>query len=194
MKFEITDDHIGVFDNFFPDDLLDMYIQHFEYCKESGLTFQRNEQRYKDESVATPMFHPDYPKNAERNIKDLSRPFTEIFWKDCYSKYMDKYEVLSRYDQHEISSIKIQKTLPGEGYHVWHCESQSRNSSDRFIAFGLFLNTVDEGGETEFLYQHKRFASIKNRLLIWPSQFTHTHRGNPPLKGEKYLLTGWVGF
>jgi hypothetical protein len=107
---------------------------------------------------------------------------------------MDKYEILSRYERHEISSIKIQKTLPGEGYHVWHCESATKNLSDRFIAFGLYLNTVEEGGETEFLHQHKRFAPIRNRLLIWPAQFTHTHRGNPPLKGEKYLLTGWVGF
>jgi hypothetical protein len=194
MKFEITDDHIGVFDNFFPDDLLDMYIKHFEYCVEFGLTFHRNEQRYRDEGISVPMFHPDYPKDVERNIKDVSQPFVEIFWRDCYSKYVDKYEILSRYERCEISSIKIQKTLPGEGYHVWHCESATRNSSDRFIAFGLYLNTVEEGGETEFLHQHKRFAPIRNRLLIWPAQFTHTHRGNPPLKGEKYLLTGWVGF
>ena len=191
MKFEITEDHIGIFDNFFPEEMLDLYVKHFEYCREFGLTFQRNEQRFKDESVTVPMFHPNYPKELERNIKDVGQPFTEIFWRECYSRYVGKYEILSRHDNLDISSMKIQKTLPGEGYHVWHCESTHRDR-DRVLAFGLYLNTVEDGGETEFLYQHKRFAPIKNRLLIWPAQFTHTHRGNPPLKGDKYLLTGWV--
>lgn len=24
--------------------------------------------------------------------------------------------------------------------------------------------------------------------------FTHTHRGNPPISGTKYIITGWVEF
>jgi len=56
----------------------------------------------------------------------------------------------------------------------------------------VFLNDVDEGGETEFLYQNKRIAPKKGRMVIWPSSFTHTHRGNPPLSGSKYIITGWI--
>ena len=56
----------------------------------------------------------------------------------------------------------------------------------------LYLNTVEEGGETEFLYQSVRFKPVKNTLLIWPAGYTHTHRGNPPLSNEKYIVTGWV--
>jgi len=56
------------------------------------------------------------------------------------------------------------------------------------------LNDVEEGGETEFLYLKKRFKPIRDRLLIFPAGFTHTHRGNPPLSGDKYILTGWVEF
>ena len=28
-------------------------------------------------------------------------------------------------------------------------------------------------------------------LLFWPSDFTHTHRGNPPLGATKYIATSW---
>ena len=28
-------------------------------------------------------------------------------------------------------------------------------------------------------------------LLIFPAAFTHTHRGNPPLGGVKYIATTW---
>ena len=46
--------------------------------------------------------------------------------------------------------------------------------------------------ETEFLYQSKRIDPIAGRTLIWPPGFTHKHRGNPPLKGEKIYMTGWL--
>ena len=26
---------------------------------------------------------------------------------------------------------------------------------------------------------------------IFPAGFMHTHRGNPPISNDKYILTGW---
>jgi hypothetical protein len=56
----------------------------------------------------------------------------------------------------------------------------------------LYLNDVDEGGETEFLYQSIRIKPKKGTLILCPGSFTHTHRGNPPLSGEKYIVTTWI--
>jgi len=58
----------------------------------------------------------------------------------------------------------------------------------------VYLNDVEEGGETEFLYQHKRLKPEQGTLVIWPASFTHTHRGNPPLSNDKYIVTGWTEF
>ena len=55
-----------------------------------------------------------------------------------------------------------------------------------------YLQAPSEGGETEFLYQSKRIDPVVGRTLIWPPGFTHKHRGNPPLKGEKFYITGWM--
>ena len=91
--------------------------------------------------------------------------------------------------------IKLQKTLPGEGYHAWHCEVSDIPSSRRFLLCMLYLNDVNEGGETEFLYQHKRIKPVKRRVVICPTAFTHTHRGNPPLGNTtKYMINGWMQF
>jgi hypothetical protein len=60
------------------------------------------------------------------------------------------------------------------------------------MAFILYLNDVEDGGETEFLYYHKRIKPKQGTLILFPAGYTHTHRGNPPLKGSKYILTGWV--
>jgi hypothetical protein len=91
-------------------------------------------------------------------------------------------------------AVKIQKTSPGQGFHVWHCENNCGQINSRFIAWTLYLNDVEEGGETEFIYQHKRVKPEAGKLVIWPAGFTHTHRGNPPLKGDKYIATGWYRY
>ena len=58
----------------------------------------------------------------------------------------------------------------------------------------LYLNTVEEGGETEFLYQSMRVSPVQGTMLLWPAPWTQTHRGNPPLKGTKYIITTWLEF
>ena len=59
----------------------------------------------------------------------------------------------------------------------------------------IYLNDLpddDDGGETEFLNQKCRFKPKKNMGLVWPGGITHLHRGNPPLKRTKRILTGWI--
>jgi hypothetical protein len=56
------------------------------------------------------------------------------------------------------------------------------------------LNDVEEGGETEFYYQDKKIKPKAGRMVIAPSGFTHTHRGNVPTSNDKYILTSWVLF
>jgi len=58
----------------------------------------------------------------------------------------------------------------------------------------LYLNTVEEGGETEFLYQSVRVPPVQGTLSLSPAAWTHTHRGNSPLKGNKYIITTWLEF
>jgi len=92
-----------------------------------------------------------------------------------------------------FTCLKIQKTLPTEGYHVWHIEhGKGHGYSDRAFVFSIYLNDVEEGGETEFLHFSKRVKPKKGRIVIWPAAFPYVHRGNPPLSGEKYILTSWM--
>ena len=92
-----------------------------------------------------------------------------------------------------LTELKIQKTLPTEGYHVWHIEhGKGWQNEPRAFVFSVYLNDVEEGGETEFLHFSKRVKPKKGRIVIWPAGFPYVHRGNPPLAGEKYILTSWM--
>jgi len=92
-----------------------------------------------------------------------------------------------------FTSLKLQKTLPTEGYHVWHIEhGPGFDYGSRAFVFSIYLNDVEEGGETEFLHFSKRVKPKAGRIVIWPAAFPYLHRGNPPLSGEKYILTSWM--
>jgi len=93
----------------------------------------------------------------------------------------------------QLTSLKIQKTLPTEGYHLWHVEhGQGFVNEARAFVYSIYLNDVEEGGETEFLHFSKRVKPKAGRIVIWPAGFPYLHRGNPPLSGEKYILTSWM--
>ena len=63
---------------------------------------------------------------------------------------------------------------------------------DSRSTFILYLNDVEEGGETEFLYYPKRIKPKQGTIILFPGSMTHTHRGNQTLSNEKYIITGWV--
>jgi hypothetical protein len=90
------------------------------------------------------------------------------------------------------SGIKLQRTRPSQGYHVWHCENTDQANRGRVVSWILYLNDVSCGGETEFLHLSERVAPKSGRLLLFPAGWTHTHRGNPPLTNDKYIVTGWI--
>ena len=87
--------------------------------------------------------------------------------------------------------FKIHKVRKSEGYHVWHYERSSPENIDRLMAYMTYLEVPKKGGETEFLHQSLRIDPVVGRTLVWPAGYTHIHRGNPPLKGEKMYITGW---
>ena len=64
--------------------------------------------------------------------------------------YIETTGVDHAFDTHEFhyTTLKIQKTLPTEGYHVWHIEhSKGYHNEARALVFSIYLNDVEEGGE-----------------------------------------------
>ena len=88
--------------------------------------------------------------------------------------------------------VKIQKYLPGEAYFKTHYENEGNSESiKRHLTFMTYLNTVKEGGETEWPSQELKLKPIKGLTAIWPAHFTHPHRGIPAPGETKYIITGW---
>ena len=95
--------------------------------------------------------------------------------------------------------INLQRYTAGQGgYPYWHCELYPRDPTaetlHRHVLWTVYLNDGFAAGETEFLYQNRKVTPRAGSLLIAPAAFTHTHRGNRPEGGDKYIATSWILF
>jgi len=196
LKYNISDDFIGVFDGLFSKEYCDKWIEHFEKANQNGLSYNRSQAFQRDSHIGADNAI-DYDVSTFYHNHDMKfgcSEFNNKFWEVCYSLYSEKFSILKTAEMHKIYTVKVQRTSPKEGYHVWHCEDTTRLHRNRILTFMVYLNDIEDGGETEFLYLSKRVKPTAGRVLIWPSGFTHTHRGNPPLKDTKYIITGWIEF
>jgi len=87
--------------------------------------------------------------------------------------------------------FNIQKYQPTQGYHQWHCEKASINTSKRHLVYMTYLNDVKKGGETEWYYQKLKVKPEKGLTFIWGSDWTFTHKGHTTIDEDKYIITGW---
>jgi hypothetical protein len=112
--------------------------------------------------------------------------------KPSIQHFLQTYPGIDHVPVTSISS-KMQKCSPGQGYHTFHWE-QTPNSPLRAVVWLLYLNDIYEGGETELLNFGERISPREGRLLVFPAAWPWIHRGNPPLVGTKYIVTGWYNY
>jgi hypothetical protein len=193
QKKEEIKDFIGVYDNYVPDMMIDQLIELFNKHQLEKRTYTRLSENSLDFFKADEATNLNFNQEYEGWIQHvLALPENIMMAINHYLRHVPIDKYVSSKELH-FNTIKIQKTLPKQGYHVWHVEAGSTYEQlKRVLVYSMYLNDVEEGGETEFLYQSVRVKPVKGRIVIWPAYFPFVHRGNPPLKGEKYLLTSWL--
>jgi hypothetical protein len=135
----------------------------------------------------------DYSFNATLHLPRAAKIIDDVL-QQCVEQYARAYFVVKQI-RASSKEVKLQKTPPRGGYHFWHCEHFNQESGPRVLAWMIYLNDIPLGeGETEFIWQKLRVQPEAGKCLIWPTQFTHTHRGNPVYSTDKYIATGWYTF
>jgi hypothetical protein len=195
---------VGIYEDAFTPEFCQDAITRFDRLAENGLAKSRQElndagKATKDDiAIWTGGLYQEGEPDAEADMVNMSTKigieFNEVYWGKCYPHYAEHFDPLKTSATHAVYANKVQRTKVGQGYHVWHYESSSREASNRLLTHIVYLNDVEEGGETELLYFNKRIKPKAGTLIIFPAAFTHTHRGNPPLSNDKYIITGWTEF
>lgn len=189
-------DHIALYKNVYPEGYCQHMIAEFERLEQGGVGSDR--QRSEGAKHHEKSDHHIFINMRNHGVQDFNgRNSCDLFFdglQKCYDVYTDKYSILKDSGKISATYMKMQRTGPGGGYHVWHCEQGGGSAANRAVVYMLYLNTLapEDGAETEFLYQKKRFNPTENTMVLWPAAYTHAHRGNPVLgETHKYIITGW---
>jgi hypothetical protein len=183
-------DFIGVYENSLSKENCDFAIQNFErHVSINPSSIQNNKEQFSIEEMG----RLDFTIFAENMPIELSKIINKTL-DDCLHFYTEEFFSLKQVKARS-EEIKLQRTPPKGGYHIWHCEAQNRKSMNRVLTWMIYLNDIPDGeGETEFLWQGIRVKPKAGTCVIWPAQFTHPHRGNPVYSCDKYIATGWYTY
>ena len=182
------EDFIGIYDDALAPNFCDAIIEAFEHYYKTGSVFCENNQF---ENTIAGRFDWALDLSQMATVMDTAseRDLNEVLM-SCFRQYVNKYGHLKDGTYYSVCQ-KVQKTPAGGGYHVWHDENTSVAHMSRKVVWMFYLNDDFEGGETEFLYYHRRIVPKKGTLLLWPAGMTHAHRGGLVTQGMKYVVTGW---
>jgi hypothetical protein len=92
------------------------------------------------------------------------------------------------------SAYKIQHYKKDEGYFKWHFDALGPSAWERQMAMIIYLNSVEQGGETAFHRQGMKVKPVAGDALFFPTFWTHMHCGEIPRSEDKYIISSFVSF
>jgi len=167
-------------------------------CDDLISFFEANKQHQEPGSTGSGV--TDFKKSTDISIavtNEAPQPIKNYF--DCLDpfvkNYIKMYPHLNEVAKWRVvEKCNIQKYKAGEAFFGTHCENSNINTSHRMLVFQTYLNTVTDGGETEFTTYNLKMKAKKGLTIFFPSGWTHPHRGVVSLTQEKYIITGWFSY
>jgi hypothetical protein len=92
------------------------------------------------------------------------------------------------------TGYKIQHYRKNAGHFKWHFDALGPGGWDRQLAVIIYLNSVEDGGETSFHRQNLKFKPVAGDALFFPPFWTHMHCGEIPRSADKYVISSFIKF
>ena len=169
------------------DDLINTYKNLPSTVKDQGVTYKLStNELVTNKEVKDSTDYSFYPHTGISPFYEY-----ELALQKCLEDYTKTYSMVNYLPKFRIvEKVNIQYYKPKGGFKPWHFERNNESCLRRSFVFMTYLNNVPDGG-TEFLYQKITTPAKKGLTLIWPPDWTHTHKGQISNEHEKYIVTGW---
>ena len=178
------------------------FISNLTICDTLIELFKNNSNHWK-KGICKEGVYPESKKSTDMTIsidaiesnKLIKSYFDEL--NSVAKNYIKQFDFCNKTTSWGIEEdFNIQYYKPNEAFYNWHCERATSKvpMCNRHLVWMTYLNTVENDGETEFYYQKLKIKAEKGKTVIFPADWTHTHRGVPSLKDEKYIITGWFNY
>lgn len=185
-------DYIKIFDDFITKDELKILTK---VCK--------HHKKFQDGKIDTFNKTNTLDKNI-RNVEiwDLEHLKTDNYTQIHYTNFFGYtfQKAIKKYAEHfglnsyfNIKDIQILKYTEG-GHYQFHFDDGAHNP--RTISCIFLINDDYEGGDLLFKFPNEEqffvIEKIKNRMIVWPSNFLYPHSVSPVTKGERYSVVTWA--
>jgi hypothetical protein len=142
------------------------YNVHYLLEKELNNNIKKYQQKLNDKKLFN---YTNKKQNTGRQFKILD-----------YSKFLSPNFMIQRYTKQK-------------GRYTYHNDFRINWNEKKYRAvnFLWYLNSVDEGGETEFWGNYK-IKPEAGKLVLFPACWTFPHAGKMPISQDKYIITGWL--
>jgi len=185
---EIFPNKLYSFDNFLNEQECNQVIQYIDQHKVKSKTV--NSSSGVDE-------YSDYRTSSTCYIEDQNIDFIKKLDEKICLASNEKYALGERIQGqfYEVGQEFKEHTdwFQGKGY-----ETNCAEQGNRTTTFMIYLNEVEEGGETFFPRLNLRFKPKRGMAIMWRNLDIYgepddmlLHSGEPILKGNKYIVTKW---
>jgi len=181
-------DLIRVYDDALDAEFCQRVIELFESDPDSQ--FNRDRQSSWIEYLITRNQRPEWREIEHRLVENMIQHLKD------YSNH-PAARMLSLRAPRAFEHLKIKKYRAGqteEDHFPLHVDAYDKKTSVRIVGFLWYLNTVEEGGETSFPVIGPSIAPRTGRLVMLPPMWMYEHVGQPPVSGDKYIITSYLNF
>ena len=188
--------YIKVYDDVIDADSCKMLIEKFEDSHEHFLTVhdKDNDERISFKQIVL-VDHKEW-ESVQNGMLEVFQDYILHYKIDC--------NIVSKQwpETYGYEAIRIKRYLDND-YDRFdpHVDVLNYETSRRFLTFFIYLNDVEEGGETQFMNINKPGTYIpytvqpkRGRLLMFPPTWQYYHAGLKPISGKKYLLHSYCHY
>lgn len=124
----------------------------------------------------------DVPAIFSNDIKWFE--VSQIIW-----SYANLYGIKNNASFSSMESVQLLHYSTDQGFYNAHVDSGP--GMTRIFSSILYLNNVDDGGETYFNKLNIEIKPKTGRLVIFPADFVYMHEARPPKSNDKFCLVTW---
>jgi hypothetical protein len=131
-----------------------------------------------------------YLGDGDPDWKDIDKVLTNELSK-ALEEYIGRLKGVFGWMKVSDKGFQIQRYEKGVGKYTIHHDFTYNKEEVRVLTYLWYLNTVEEGGQTDFV-DRGMVKAEQGKLIIFPACWTYPHAGVMPISSNKYIITGWV--
>ena len=191
------DRYIKIYDDVIDADSCKLLIDKFEAAEEDQ--YEEVRQAERDKAIAFTQINlvnnEDWA-SVQNGMLQVFQDYIMAYINDC------KIQPKQWPETYGYEAIRMKRYL-NNNYDRFdpHVDVKNYETSRRFLAFFIYLNDVDEGGETEFISINKpgtyiplKITPRRGRLLMFPPLWMYYHAGLKPVSNNKYLIHSYCHY